>query len=592
MDKIYWDAETYYDRQYSLTKMTTTEYVFDPRFQLLGVAYAINDGPVHYVKELPDLDYENSEFIAHNAAFDAMILYRFGRKAAKYNCTLSKARYALPMLKSHSLKSVSKALNIGEKGDALVEGSYDADLEAYAKQDVELCRKIDQIIQIPTSEQDLLSLTIRWFVEPKLRGNVAKFEAASIKAAEERQALIEASGLPEETLVSNTQFAQWIAEQGLEVPHKPSPANGWPTPALAKGDVEFQRLMRSNPSYDTVWKARIAAKSNININRPQKLANVCKVTPNNALPMALKWYGAHTGRWSGTENNVQNLPRGSASRTGIEAPPGHVIVVADSSQIELRVNAWISKEAWVLDALAKDEDIYKTTVSKLTGTPYDEVTEDQRMLGKAVVLGCGYGLGHVKFHMMCESGPFGMAPIYMTEHEAKEVIQKFRSANPNITAFWKECEDYLSIIYRKQLSFLNDGIKPPVTTVGPLRLDRNAIILPNDMALFYTGLHHDGEGWRYGDNNYIYSGKCAENLVQALARIIVAEQILECERQGIWTVSSTHDEILAIAPESEADQTLQTMLTIMSTTPQWAKLDDYPELILNVKGGYNKVYCK
>lgn len=599
MNKIFLDFETYYDREYSLTKMTTPEYVMSDKFKVLGLSYAVNDGPVLWATELPELDWVNSEVIAHNCYFDAMILsLRYGIKAKRWSCTLSISRALFPYNNSHSLKAMSGYLNIGEKGDGLTLGSSDADqkLIDYAIQDTELCRGIYNRLAhfLPESEQELLHITLRWGVEPTLVGNVEKLEASANLEATIRDDLILRSGISEKVLNSNKKFEAWMVEEGLEVPMKTSKTAKitWPVPALSKNDPEFHVCVAQYPELDHVWKGRIAAKSNINILRPRTLAAVCRAMPDHKLPIPLKYAGTHTLRWAGFEYNPQNLPNGSVSRTAIEAPKGHVIVVADSSQIELRLNAWYSKEKYVLDVLNAGRCIYIQTAADHYDVPYEtfDKTSPARKLGKSVSLGCGYGMGAKKFRLFCASGPLGMDPMILTEREATEAVNTYRSNNKNIANNWKLHEQWIQAMYTGE-----------ATQVGPLEIHKGCVVLPSGVRLFYPNLeaiptvNHWGEvdtSWQYGHNNHIYGARFQENLVQAMARIVISDQLLEVERRGIRTASSTHDELIAVCPESEADDVLKTMIEVMSTTPKWADLPDYPKLTLGAEGGYASNYSK
>ena len=609
MDTIYFDFETYYDKEYSLTKMTTPEYVCDPRFKVLGVAIAINDEPAQWYDELPDLDYENSAVVAHNCYFDAMILtLHYKRKAKEYICTQALARYCLPV-KSHSLKSVSQTLNLGMKTEGLTEGSHvvDSKLTDYAINDVELCRSIYKRLAstLSAEERPVHSLTIRWGVEPTLVGNIAMFREAADKAEQDRADLIatatEEYGISEDELVSNQKFARFLEESlNIDVPKK----NEGMTPCLSKGDPEFQAMMAAHLEYQTVWTARIAAKSTINISRPRTLANVCEST-GGLLPMPLKWFGAHTGRWSGHDNyNPQNLPNGSVSRTAIEAPPGHVIVVADSSQIELRVNAWWSQQSSTLDLLAAGKCVYIAAAAAHYGVPYETFNKKspERKLGKAITLGCGFGMGAVKFKDYCASGPLGMDPMLLTDDEAFKAITTYRNANPKIRANWETHSDII-----RQMHDINrelpDNLKGRAKTegkglrIGPIIIHRHSIELPNKTLLTYFDLRCDSnadgnECWMYGEANYLYGARLQENIVQALARVIISDQILMMEAEGIRTVSSTHDEVLAVCPEDQANYVLNRMLSIMGTTPEWANLPNYPQLQLAAEGGYARNYSK
>ena len=531
MNKIFIDFETYYDRDYSLTKMTTPEYVMHDKFKVLGLSYAINDGPVLWATELPDLDWANSEVIAHNCYFDAMILtLRYGIKARRWSCTLSISRALFPYNNSHSLKAMSGYLNIGEKGDGLTLGSSDADqkLIDYAIQDTELCRGIYNKLAhfLPESEQELLHITLRWGVEPTLVGNVEKLEVSADLEAAKRDDLILRSGLSEKVLNSNKKFEAWMVEEGLEVPMKTSKTAKitWPVPALSKNDPEFHVCVAQYPELDHVWKGRIAAKSNINILRPRTLAAVCRAIPNHGLPVPLRYAGTHTLRWSGHDSyNMQNLPNGSVSRTAIEAPKGHVIVVADSSQIELRLNAWWSKEEAVLDVLNAGKCIYIQTAAAHFGVPYEtfDKSSPARKLGKAISLGCGYSMGAKKFRLFCASGPLGMDPMILTEREATEAVNTYRTNNKNIANNWKIHEQWIQAMYTGE-----------ATRVGPLEIHKGCVVLPGGAMLFYPNLeaiptvNHWGEvdtSWQYGHNNHIYGARFQENCLGPNTEVLTSE---------------------------------------------------------------------
>lgn len=291
--------------------------------------------------------------------------------------------------------------------------------------------------------------------------------------------------------------------------------------------------------------------------------------------------------------NPQNLPNGSVSRTAIEAPPGHVLVVADSSQIELRMNAWLSKEYYVFEVLNSGMCIYITAAAAHYGVPYEYFTKasPERKFGKALTLGCGYGMGADKFQMYCASGPLGLDPMIISKEESERAINTYRTKNKNIVKNWKEHDKYLSIMLRQRLTKSAGEIITPYEA-GPLRIGPNIITLPNGLNLQYIGLNYDGEQWTYGNDVKIYGAKLSENTVQALARVIISDQLLMMEAQGIRTVSSTHDEIIAVAKEDEAEQTFKGMIEIMSTVPEWAKIPGYPTLTLAAEGGYARNYSK
>ncbi len=597
MNKIFIDFETYYDKQFSLTKMSTPEYIMDPRFKVLGCSIAVNDGPVQWYEgeTLPDLDWADSEIIAHNCYFDGMIMFlKYGIRAKRWCCTMSLAR-AITSFEKHNLNFLARSLNLSAKLDGLTEGATESDekLIEYAIRDTEICRGIyNRLIPVlPESERELMHLCLRWGIEPSLRVNIPAMLKAADHEEAERHKIIAESGVDESILTSNPKFAKQISDMGLDPPTKISLETGMVTLALGQNDAEYQEFIHQHIAPDElkIWNARKAAKSIINIQRPRKLAKIASIMPDNTLPMPLKYYGAITGRMSGHDGfNVQNLPRKSASRTAIEAPKGHVIVVADSSQIELRLNAWWSGEEWILNELVKpDGDVYKQTAAEQLNKPVDSVTPDERQFAKAVVLGCGYGMGSEKFRKYCASGPMGMNPWFLSSEEADKTIKTYRRQNPNIVKSWEQHHEYLNFIMPRNRK---PGKTLPDVTVGPIILGNSIVNLPNGMGLLYHNLEMTDEGCSFlyrGTRHYMYGAKLQQNIVQALARIVVMDQLLEIERQGIRTVSSTHDEVIAIAKESEAEQTYATMRQIMTTPPSWA-----PNLPLDCDGGFAENYIK
>ncbi len=591
MNKIFIDFETYYDRNYSLTKMTTIEYVRDPQFKVLGIAIQLNDEDPYWITgdQLPDYDWANSEVIAHNILFDGMILTQhYGVTAKRWTCTVALSRAMIPV-KDHRLARLAKLLNLGEKGDALTPGStaVSAELKEYAINDVVLARKLYDLLidKFPQDEKDLIHITQKWGVEPLLQIDQTRMTASLIAAIDLRQELIEASGVDEATLVSNQKFERYLIEQEIEVPTKAGEDNKWPKTALSKLDPEFWACVAKHPEAQHIFEGRLAAKSNIAITRPKKLLSIAQCSPDNRLPMPLKYYGAHTGRWSGGDGyNVQNLPRDSEIRKSITAPKGHVIVVVDSAQIELRVNAWWSNEYRALDILNTGQDLYSITAAVHLDKRTNYITENERRLGKVMVLGCGYGMGWRKFQSFVATGPMGLPPLLLSDIDAQNAITSYRRLYPNIKNTWREMNNHLGDMYFMMPNTHN--------TRKGVQFHKEHLVLPNGMFIWYPCLDSsdEGGGWTFGYTNnksHIYGARLQENIVQGLARVIIADQLLEIERRGIRTVSSTHDEILAVVPEEDAQKTLDVMLQVTRTSPTWAH-----DLPLDAKGGYDHCYSK
>lgn len=595
---IFIDFETYYDKEYSLKKIPAPLYIRDPRFKILGCAIAVNDNPAFWVEgdQMPDLDWENALVVAHNCPFDGMILVeRCGIIPAMWGDTANMSRLLMPISK-HSLANVSKWLDIGEKTDGLTEGSNTTDkkLVDYALNDVELCRKIYNIFKdhVPHNEQILISRTVSWAVDAKLHINQERLNALIDCETKKRNQLIAESGFPESVLRSNPQFAELLRHLGLEIPVKISQTTEEKTYAFGKNDPEFLSLMSAHPEYTHIWKGRKAACSNIAISRAGRFRDITALAPYT-LPMPLKYYGAHTGRWSGdAKMNVQNLPRVdkknkyTSLRECIEAPEGYVIVVADSSQIELRVNLWFSGQTDKLDVLRTGRDIYSEVAATHFNKPVEDITANERQFGKILSLGCGYGMGWEKFKHFCASGPLGMDPMLLSDRDAQQAIRNYRNAHPHVVQSWAKLQRHISCI-----ADMNGSTKYQCLTLG-----NNTILMPNDTSMVYPNLEAEETApeqvswkFRYHDENfyrYLYGGLLQENIVQGLARIIVADQLLQIDQRYV-TVSSTHDEVIFLAKEDEAEEALAYALKIMSTPPKWGM--DIP---LSAEGGYDKCYSK
>lgn len=589
------DFETYYDREYSLTKMPTIMYVRDPRFQTLGVAVAWNDEPSVYMSEeeflewAEGVDWGTTAVSAYNNSFDSCVLtQQYGIFPCYYLCPQSAARALLPIDK-HNLRTVAPLLGLGEKGDALVEGAKTSTkaLADYAVNDNDLARGIYKLLypMLTPMQIDLIDQTVRQAVEPTLVLNETTLQEVYDTAVSSRDAAIKASGYTEAQLASNQQFAAIVRGLGLTVPTKISATTGEETDALSKGDDEFVEFMLTYPDYKHIWDGRLAAKSTINQTRAKRFLEIAKT---GTMPMPSLFHGAHTGRPSGCDGiNVLNLPRKEKSklRLAFEAPKGYVIGVADSAGIELRGNMWYCGQTDKLEIIRGGGDLYIEEAAGQFQIPTTEVSKDQRQFGKVVQLASGYGMGGPKFRKYCAAGPMGMDPIYLTLNDAYRAVNNYRANNPKIPEMWRNLDEMIHAmtlpglhVEKYNVTFVHEGV-----------------ILPSGRQLQYPGLRQmareDGEGsvWVYGIDKkikFLWGGTLLENIIQALACDIIVEQLLVV-RKEYRVVSWTYDEIIALIPEREADAGLQFMLDTMATSPAWA-----PNLPLKGEGGYDVCYSK
>jgi DNA polymerase I-like protein with 3'-5' exonuclease and polymerase domains len=358
MDIVTLDLETYYDKDYSLTKMTTEAYVRDPRFEVIGIGVKVNNHPTDWYSGsnpaafLRSLDYSKCAILAHNTTFDGAILsWHFGIKPKLWLDTLSMARPLHNVKVGGSLKALAEHYGIGVKGDEVIHaiGKRRADFTpaelarygAYCCNDVDLAYALFKRMArgFPVSELLLIDLIIRMYTEPRLRIDrdllVQHLEAVRLRKAN----LVDAMGLnctedeAKQTLMSNPKFAEYLQSLGVEPPTKVSARTGKTAWAFSKTDLAFTKLLEhENEHVANAVAARLGVKSTLDETRTEAMIGIAQ---RGALPIMLRYYGAHTGRLSGADGvNLQNLPRGSALRRSLMAPEGHKIITSDLAQIE------------------------------------------------------------------------------------------------------------------------------------------------------------------------------------------------------------------------------------------------------------------
>jgi len=597
------DFETYYDTQYSLKKLTTMEYVHNPQFKVWGVGLKFNNEETFWLGEdevefeLSNIDWDRTAVICHNTPFDGFILtHHYQVTPAYYYDTAAMSRGVWPSI-SARLKDVAERTFPDDptmrKGDELADakGIYDLspDLEesisGYCIQDVDLTYAIyhDLIQKFPQSELDLINITTRMFCEPLLHINREVLEASHTEEKQHVEDIIEASGYTRKQLNSTAQLKQIVEEDlGIVCPVKPNSA-GAMIPAFSKNDAGWKQMVAKYPEFNHVWNARVAVKSNIKETRSKRFLDAADPI-KNTLPTCLRYYGAHTGRWTGIENlNQQNLPRGSVLRTSLEAPPGHLLYVADLSNIEARIVAWLAGQDDLVDGFAEGRDIYSEFASEIYSRTITKQNDPlERFIGKTCILGLQFGMGYQRFIEQCAQGSKGPAVEFSIE-KAKSIVASYRNKYYRISNFWKHVEN-------KLVSSMYDPTEIPY---GPALIFKDGNIqLPNGMSLKYHDLQLRNQGLTYFNHKgpvSLWGGKITENIAQALARIVITDAMLKLEN----TICSgrialtIHDEVILVAPDKDPDVIIQQMYDIMCIQPEWAT-----DLPLDVEGGYDKSYIK
>jgi DNA polymerase I-like protein with 3'-5' exonuclease and polymerase domains len=588
VDIITLDFETYYAQDYTLSKGTTEEYIRSPRFEVIGVAVKVNDGPTEWFSGtheetrafLSRYDWANSFALAHNTMFDGAIMsWRFGIKPKVWLDTLCMARALHGVEVGGSLKAVAERYGVGEKGNEVVNAKNKRladftreELSRYASycvNDVDLTRDVFKIMveKFPKQELKLIDLTLRMFIDPVLDLDTGLLETHLDKIKDWKDELLDKSGTTKEDLMSNPKFAELLKGLDVDPPMKISPTTNKPALALAKSDEGFKALMEhEDVRVQALVAARLGNKSTLEETRTQRFIDISK---RGLLPVPIRYYAAHTGRWGGDDKiNLQNLPsRGpnaKALKRSIIAPEGQMIVEADSAQIEARVLAWLAEQEDLVTAFANKEDVYKKMASKIYGVQEEDVTKEQRFVGKTTILGAGYGMGAPKFQLQLKS--FGTD---IELHEAQRIIKIYREANDMISKLWKDANN--SIKYMYQGSVLQFGRQ------GVLEVVDGGVRLPSGLVMRYDDLRGEqnekGVEYTYKTRRgrtRIYGGKVIENVCQGIARCIIGEQMLKIAKR-YRVVLTVHDSIACCVPYYEADDCKAYVEECMRWTPDWAK---------------------
>jgi|TARA_R110002167_G_scaffold76613_7_gene213387 DNA polymerase len=589
VDLITLDFETFYSKDFSLTKLTTEEYIRDIRFEVIGVSIKVNDGYSEWasgtfeqMKEyLHEFDWANSMVLAHNTMFDGAILsWLFDVHPKVWADTLCMARSLHGVEVGGSLSALAQRYQIGEKGTEVLDaiGKHREDFTEkeldkygdYCINDVELTYKLFTIMsnQYPRQELRVIDTTLRMFIEPMLDLDLGLLEEHLVDIRDRKDVLLIEAGASKKSLMSNEKFAGLLRKNGVIPPLKISLVTGKKAYAFAKTDEGFKAL-QEHPELEiqALVAARLGNKSTLEETRTQRFIDIAK---RGLLPVPVRYYAAHTGRWGGDDKiNLQNLPsrgpNGKKLKRSMIAPNGCVLIDCDSSQIEARVLAWLAGQDDLVRSFEKGEDVYVKMASRIYSKPEEEITKDERFVGKTTILGSGYGMGAVKFQ--AQMGTFGFE---VDIEEARRIIQVYREANGEISGLWREAELMIRELAKGEEKSI--GVPQVLKPEGKL----SAVRLPSGLLMRYDELegasNSRGTEYTYKRRNgraKIYGGKFVENACQALARCIIAEQMLKITKK-YRVVLTVHDSVVCCVPEEEVGEAQQYIESCMRTVPDWA----------------------
>ncbi len=476
-------------------------------------------------------------------------------------------------------------------------------LFAYCKKDVETERAMLKTVKLlKPPEQEL------WWLDQQIndRGMYVDrefCEAAQVVVDAALKAMnTELEGLTNGKVSATTQTAKivaWLAEQHVQVT------------SIDKHHIDELLLQSGLP----VPVCRV-----LEIRRAGAAASVKKIKALLACCSAdgrarglLQYHAASTGRWGGRRFQPQNIKRPTredvdaaitAVSTGdiesvrllgeplgvvadclhgmVRASPGHVLYAADFSNIEGRIIAWLTVETWKLAAFrafddGRGPDIYKLAYAESFNIRHQDVTKDQRQMGKVMELALGFGGGIAAFKKMANN--YGLEVDDMTADDLKF---RWRDAHPNVVDYWKDLDT------KVRRAIKTPGVEG-LGVVGPVWVQRGVpgddflyMRLPSGRRLVYPSprIEVDLEGRKHIEYCGVdsltrkfgptrtYGGALFNNAVQGTARDIQADAMRRLEARGYRVVLTVHDEIVCEVPEGYGS--LDEFLGLMTIVPAWA----------------------
>jgi len=622
------DFETFWSQTYTLNTLGITNYVLHPLFQVIGVSIQKGDGPITWHTDgdikpaLDAIDWDNAALLSHNTPFDGAILaWHYGKLPKLYLDTLAMARAMThAYIQSSSLDSVSRHLGLPPKGEEVLhakgkrrEDFSDGELASYGEycaHDSWLCRRIFDCFlaepyRFPLSELWVIDASVRMFVEPSAQLNMHVLAEHAHMLSVERERVFATTD--RKVYSSNDRFAQLLISLGVTPPVKLSPSDPQKfIYALAQGDPEYRRFCERGDlpmGVQAHLAARKRAKSTIEETRTNKLLDLAKLdwypggyTAANYqgrgwMPVPYTYYGAHTGRFSGAAGfNFANLPRGSRIRDAITAPEGYRIVHRDASQIECRTLATLAGCRRLLDGFRQGQDVYCDFASLVYRRTITREHKQERFAGKVAQLSLGYGVGWLKFKNTLFIGQGGVS-LSIDDNLAVQIVQLWRDTHPEIRRLWGVAT---GIIEDWTQGTCDPRLVIPCVTVSETAPE---LRLPNGLALRYpelTGMRGEGDedwkvsyryqGFHRGEWQRLYGAKMIENIVQALARIIVTDAMQRIlARTGYRPFMGTYDSWDYMIAENEVEEFDKILTEEFDRAPNWL-----PEVPLASEGGWGR----
>jgi DNA polymerase len=546
------------------------------------------------------IDWSRLAILCHHAQFDGLIASHYYRvKPALWLDTLSMARLVHGSDRSSSLDALAKRYGLpaksvpytafrGRHWDEL-SGEVQHQLSAGGMHDVALTWELFTRLApyVPDEELALIDMTVRMFVEPCLRGDIALLRKVEHDEGARKDEMLAKLGLTAKELQSPERFAEQLRVYGIEPPTKLTPAGK--AYCFARTDKFMKEIVldHADDAVRTLGEARLGIRSTIEQTRAARLAAMAE---RGALPVYLAYAGAHTKRWAGGDKvNWQNFKRGSRIRSAIAAPSGHRIVKVDKSQIECRFLNYLAGQWDVIERFRRKEDPYVAIASAAYGEQVykpgkDDPRHDEmvakRGTGKQLELSCGYGAGAATIQATAAKGTYG-PPVEIDLDQAMAWRNLYRRTHPKIVKFWYDAEATLYKLADKltgnwSIFHLKDG----------------KLYLPNGTWLEYPGLERSadeyGGHWRYDSRHgrdKIWGGVLVENVIQAVSRVDMGQCMLRIAGMGYRIVLMEHDALGVVVRQESAQDDMQALIEEMRRPPGWL-----PDIPLDAEASVGETY--
>lgn len=632
MTELHVDIETH--SGFDLRKTGAYRYVESEDFEILIIAYAIDDQPVKSI-DMYDIDEQlYKEFrglifdpqvtkLAFNANFERTALakhFKTEMPPSEWQCVMvDSARAGLPL----SLDLCAEVLGIDMQKDAKgknlikyfsmpckptkVNGGRtrnypEHDPEKwqqfidYCEQDVRVEMAIAKevsSIYYPDSEQQL------WTIDQLINDRgvhideqlmLGAYKLDEVSKADLMKQAKQLTGLNNPN--STQQLLGWFQEQGLDIDN------------LRKATVDEYLQTATGKARKMLELRQQMSKTSV-----KKYDKMYQMACNdNRIRGMFQFHGAGTARWSGRGVQMQNLTKHKMTddeldiareaikqqdfdwldymldyeyqdilsqlvRTTFTAQDGYKLAVSDFSAIEARVIAWFAGEQWRLDVFDTHGKIYEASAAQMFDVPIESIGKGDplRQKGKVAELALGYQGGAGALESM------GALDMGLEQSELKPLVDAWRAANPNIKKFWHNCQ-------KAAIKAVNTGTMQKANGIK-FYIQHGHLLaeLPSGRALVYRDAQLNQNSWgatvvefqglnavRKWDTIKTYGGKLVENIVQATARDALGISMARLEEQGYKIVAHVHDELILEVPDDGHDH-LKDIEHIMGLPVVWAK---------------------